>query len=109
MTKMENVIDKVKSFTKNNPYPKYEEVMELLLTHARETKSEYSRREILNMISEYGRPNHEWMKEIYENIMDEQLIKENGKKNINERGDKVAMVCNYDVFCAISYVVKQTN
>ena len=72
--------------------------MELLLTHARKTKSEYARREVLNMISEYGRPNHEWVKEIYENIMDEKLIKENGQK-INERGDKVAMVYNYEVLC----------
>ena len=100
MSKVENVIDKVKSFVKNNPYPNYEEVMELLLTHARETKSAYARRETLNMISEYGKHNHEWMKEIYENIMDEKLIKENGKK-INERGDKVAMVYNYDVLCYV--------
>ena len=100
MSKMENVIDKVKSFIKNNPYPNYEEVMELLITHARETKSEYARRETLNMISEYGRHNHEWMKEIYENIMDEKLIKENGEK-INERGDKLAMVYNFDVLCYV--------
>ena len=48
------------------------------------------------MLSEYGTPNHKWMKEIYEKIMNEQLIKQNGIK-INNRGDKVAMVYTYQV------------
>ena len=100
MSKIEDTITKVKWFINNNPYPKYEEVVEILISIAREANCEYSRKSAFNMISEYGRPNHDWMQEIYNNIMDEQIIKENGKK-INDRGDKLAMVNNYYVLLHI--------
>ena len=94
MTSQEETIKTVKTFIKNNPYPKYEKVVETLISIARAVPIANLKQEVFNMISEYGRENHEWMKEIYENIMDEKVIRENGKK-INNRGGKVAMVENY--------------
>ena len=100
MSETEKTVKKVKSFIKNNPYPKYEEVIETLNDMARAVPIDILKQEVFNMLSEYGRENHKWMKEIYENIMDEKLIKENGKK-INNRGGKVAMVENYYVIVNI--------
>ena len=100
MSETEKTVKKVKSFIKNNPYPKYEEVIETLNDMARAVPIDNLKQEVFNMLSEYGRENHKWMKEIYENIMDEKLIKENGKK-INNRGGKVAMVENYYVIVNI--------
>ena len=100
MSETEKTVKKVKSFIKNNPYPKYEEVIETLNSIARAVPIDNLKQEVFNMISEYGRENHKWMKEIYENIMDEEVIKENGKK-INNRGGKVAMVENYYVIVNI--------
>ena len=100
MSETEKTVKKVKSFIKNNPYPKYEEVIETLNSIARAVPIDNLKQEVFNMISEYGRENHKWMKEIYENIMDEEVIKENGKK-INNRGGKVAMVENYYVIVYI--------
>ena len=45
-------IKKMKKFIENNPYPKYESVMNII-----EKDKDY-----FNMFSEYGTPNHEWMK-----------------------------------------------
>ena len=100
MSETEKTVKKVKSFIKNNPYPKYEEIIETLNSIARAVPIDNLKQEVFNMISEYGRENHKWMKEIYENIMDEEVIKENGKK-INNRGGKVAMVENYYVIVNI--------
>ena len=100
MSETEKTVKKVKSFIKNNPYPKYEEVIETLNDMARAVPIDILKQEVFNMLSEYGRENHKWMKEIYENILDEKLIKENGKK-INNRGGKVAMIENYYVIVNI--------
>ena len=100
MSETEKTVKKVKSFIKKNPYPKYEEVVETLVNIARKVPNDNLKQEVFNMISEYGRENHKLMKEIYENIMDEKVIKENGKK-INSRGGKVAMVGNYYVIVNI--------
>ena len=100
MTSQEETIKTVKTFIKNNPYPKYEKVVEILISIPRAVPIANLKQEVFNMISEYGRDNHEWMKEIYENIMDEKVIKENGKK-INNRGGQVAMVENYYVIVHI--------
>ena len=46
------------------------------------------------MFAEYGKDNHKWMKDIYENILEKEIVKKNGEL-INERGDKTTMVYNY--------------
>ena len=63
MSETEKTVKKVKSFIKNDPYPKYEEVVETLISIARPVPTANSKQEVFNMISEYGRENHEWMKE----------------------------------------------
>ena len=47
----------------------------------------------LDMFAEYGEQNHQWIKEMYENIMKEELVKQNGN-SINERGGMTTMHCN---------------
>ena len=48
----------------------------------------------VDMFAGYGKDNHKWMKEIYENILEKEIVKKNGGL-INERGEKTAMVYNY--------------
>ena len=73
-------------FVFENPYPKYEEIIKI-------TKNE-DHRMYVDMFAEYVKDNHKWMKEIYENILEKEIVKKNGEL-INERGDKTAMVHNY--------------
>ena len=58
------------------------------------------------MISE-RRPDHEWMKKIYENIMCEKLIKESGKRLMSEVIKQQWFTSMK--FYAMYYVVKQTD
>ena len=87
----------IKKFIKKNPYPEYNDVIKMLTKNF----NEYRERDdnvyaihYLNLFNEYGQPNHEWMKEIYENIMNEKLIKTNGEKIYN-RGGALVMQSNY--------------
>ena len=73
-------------FVIENPYPEYEEVIKII-------KNE-DHRMYLDMFAEYGMDNHKWMKDIYENILEKEIVRKNGDL-INERGDKTAMVYNY--------------
>ena len=46
------------------------------------------------MFTEDGKDNHKWMKDMYENILEKEVVKKIGEL-INEGGDKTAMVYNY--------------
>ena len=64
-------------FIKDNPYPSYKQVIEII-------KNDKTMEDIyLDMSAEYGEQNHQWIKETYENIMKEELVKHNGN-SINE-------------------------
>ena len=87
----------VKKFIKKNPYPEYNDVVKMLMKNFNEYRESDDKEfaiHYLNLFSEYGQPDHEWMKEIYENIMDEKLIKTNGEKIYN-RGGALVMQSNY--------------
>ena len=84
---------KLRNFTKNNPYPSYKEVMTLIVNESKRD-SAFDKNEIMMMLSEYGEDNHDWMKEIYENVLEKKIVKANGER-INNKGGKVAMVWNY--------------
>ena len=79
------------NFIEKYPYPTYNEVMNII----QKDKDDY-----LFMFAEYCEPNHQWMKEIYENPLDKETVKKNGKM-INERGGKQAMVWNYYTLVAV--------
>ena len=86
----------VKKFIKKNPYPEYKDVVKMLtkkFNEYRESEDKEFAIHYLNLFSEYGTPNHEWMKEIYENIMNEKIIKTNGEKIYN-RGGALVMQSN---------------
>ena len=72
----------------NNLYPSYEQVIDIIKAD-RAIEGIY-----LDVFAEYGEQNHQWIKEIYENIMKEELVKQNGN-SINERGGMTAMQFNY--------------
>ena len=87
----------VKKFIKKNPYPEYNDVVKMLTKNFNEYRESDDKEfaiHYLNLFSEYGQPNHEWMKEIYENIMNKKLIKTNGEKIYN-RGGALVMQYNY--------------
>ena len=54
-------------FVIDNPYPKYEEVIKII-------KNE-DHRMYVDMFAEYGKKNHKWMKEMYENILEKEIVK----------------------------------
>ena len=54
----------------------------------------------LMMNSEYGHRNHNLLKEIYENIEDEELVRRNGEE-INSLGGYQAMAYNFYAFAEI--------
>ena len=61
----------------------------------------------LDMSAEYGEQNHQWIKEIYENIMKEELVKHNGN-SINERGGMTTMHFNYyTLISVLRYLIQQ--
>ena len=84
---------KLRNFSKNNPYPSYKEVMKLI-TKESEKDGVFDKGEVMLMLFEYGDDNHEWMKEIYQNVLEKKIVKANGEK-INNKGGNQAMVWNY--------------
>ena len=76
--------NKLRNFISKNPYPKYREVITII----KGNQDMY-----MNMYAEYGQENHTLIKEIYENVLDKELVKRNGE--LMERGDETAMVWNY--------------
>ena len=75
----------VKKFIKNNPYPEYNDIVKMLTKNFNECRESNDREfaiHYLNLFSEYGTPNDEWMKEIYENITDEKINKRKRREDI---------------------------
>ena len=87
-------INKMKKFIKNNPYPEYDKVIDII------KKDQILGKDFMDMNSEYGTHNHQWMKEIYENIMDKEVVKQNGEF-IYKRGSLFTMQMNYYTFIAV--------
>ena len=88
-------------FIIENPYPKYDEVIKII-------KNE-DHRMYLDLFAEYGRPNHQWMKEIYENMLDKDIVKKNGEL-INERGDGQAMIYNfYTLLSVVNHFLRKAK
>ena len=59
--------NKLRQFISKNPYPKYGEVMEIINNGNQDM--------YINMYAEYGQENHKLIKEIYENVLDKELVK----------------------------------
>ena len=88
-------------FMKDNPYPSYKQVIDII-KNDRAIEGIY-----LDVFAEYGQQNHQWVKEIYENIMEEELVKQNGNC-INERGGMTAMQFNhYTLVSVLRYLIQQ--
>ena len=80
-------------FVIENPYPEYEEVIKII-------KNEDHRMYV---------DIHKWMKDIYENILEKEIVKKNGEL-INERGDKTAMVYNYyTILSVVNYFLRKAK
>ena len=93
----------IQKFIKKNPYPEYNDVTKMLKKNFNEYRESDDREfgiHYLNLVSEYGQPNHKWMKEIYENRMNEKLLKANGEKMYN-RGGALVMQSNYSTVIEI--------
>ena len=91
--------NKLRNFISKNPYPKYGEVITII----KGNQDMY-----MNMHAEYGQENHTLIKEIYENVLDKELVKRNGE--LMERGDETAMVWNYYLLLTVvAHFLKKTN
>ena len=96
----EKTIQKIKSFVKKNPYPSYDFVVDMILSKAKKWKDEgvmEFKFHYFMMNSEYGHNNHKLLKEIYENIENDELIRRNGEE-INSSGGYQAMAYNSYAF-----------
>ena len=92
--------NKLRNFISKNPYPKYGEVITII----KGNQDMY-----MNMYAEYGQENHTLIKEIYENVLDKELVKRNGEL-IRERGDETAMVWNYySLLTVVAHFLKKGN
>ena len=91
--------NKLRNFISKNPYPKYREVITII----KGNQDMY-----MNMYAEYGQENHTLIKEIYENVLDKELVKRNGE--LMERGDETAMVWNYFLLLTVvAHFLKKTK
>ena len=100
--KQEDIL-KAKKFIENNPYPKYDKVINIMKNDG------ILKNDFMDMFSEYGTPNHEWMKEIYENILDKNIVRKNGEM-IYKRGNLFTMQMNYYTFiCVVKYFLEKSN
>ena len=103
-------IEKIKKFVKKNPYPSYDFVEDMILSKAKKWKDEgvmEFKFHYLMMNSEYGHKNHRLLKEIYENIEDEELVRRNGEE-INSSGGFQAMSYNSYAFTEIlKYLIEE--
>ena len=71
-------------FIQDNTFPSYDFVVNDVILKNKE----------FDQFAEYGTPNHQWIKEIYENVFNDDVVKDNGKE-IYERGSLWTMQCNY--------------
>ena len=106
----EKDVKKIKAFVKKNPYPSYDFITDLILNKAKEWKHMGDMElkfHYLMMNSEYGYSNHNYMKEVYENIDDVELIKNNGNE-IDTIGGIQTMEYNAFVFIEVlNYLIKE--
>ena len=96
-------IEQIKKFVTKAPYPSYNFVEDMILSKAKKWKDEGCMEfkfHYLMMNSEYGLNNHNLLKEIYENIEDEDLVRRNGEE-INSLGGTQAMTYNSYAFVEI--------
>lgn len=99
---LQNEIEKenkqLSKFIKNNPYPSYDFIVNDLIQKNKE----------FDQFAEYGTPNHQWIKEIYENILNDEIIKDNGKA-IFERGSLYTLQYNYETLMEVLYHLIRPN
>ena len=104
----EKDVKKIKAFVKKNSYPPYEIMKDSMLHKAQQWKNKGDMElkfHYLMMNSEYRYENHKYLKEIYENIDDVELIKKNGDE-IDKLGGIQTMEYNAFAFCEVlTYLV----
>ena len=96
-------LKKIKTFIKKNPFPSYGFIENMLLEKANKWKQRGDMELKLHYLminSEYGKHNHNKLKEIYENIENDELIKKNGS-DIVENGTQRTLHYNHFAMCEI--------
>ena len=83
--------EKLRKFVRNNPYPSYSFVANELIL---------KQKTYFDQFSEYGRPNHDWIKEIYENLFDDKIVKRNGQY-IYKEGDTKTLHHNHQTLLLV--------
>ena len=63
----------MKKFIEKYPFPEYDKVVDIFRW------DKILGKDFMDMSSEFGTDNHQWMKGIYENIMDKGIVKQNGQ------------------------------
>ena len=104
--------DKTLKKIKKNPFPSYELVENMLLEKANKWNQQGGMKlkfHYLWMNSEYGKYNHKKLKEIYEDIENDELIKKNGN-SINKHGTQTTLKYTHFAMCEIlQHLIKDQN
>ena len=112
LTMEDKALKKVKAFVKKNPFPSYEFIGNMLLEKANRWKQQGGMElkfHYLWMNSEYGKYNHKKLKEIYEDIENDEFIKKNGS-SINKHGTQTTLKYNHFAMCEIlQHLIKDQN
>ena len=96
-------LKQVQTFVKKNPFPSYEFVENMLLKKAKRWNEKGDRKHkhhYLSMYYEYEHDNHEKLKEIYENIEKDELIKKHGCDIVESRTQRT-LHYNHFAICEI--------
>jgi len=88
--------EELKEFIKENPYPSYEFIIDILS------------KKYLDLYVEYGEINHHYCKKIYENCYDDELVINIGKL-IHKKGGFTALQANYYVMYFFCPFMKSSN
>ena len=108
----DKTLKKIKTFVKKNPFPSYEFIENMFLEKAKEWKNKGEmelKLHYLSMNSEYGHQNHKMLKEIYEDIENDELIKKHGA-DIVENGTPRTLHYNHFAMCEIlRHLIKDQN
>ena len=108
----DKTLKKIKAFVKKSPFPFYEFVRNMLLEKANTWKQKGDMElkfHYLWMNFEYGKYNHKKLKEIYEDIENDELIKKNGN-SINKHGKQTTLNYNHFAMCEIlQHLIRDQN
>ena len=103
---MERYNSLLKQFIKDNEYFCYQKIIDLIEKIIKE--KERFAIDFFYFMSEYGEPNHDICKTIYENLFDKDIVNRCGRQ-IADRGGKESLIACYYIILNCSPLINSEN